>query len=282
MPAGNTVRALAGGGELRLVDAHVHVHACFETAAFLDAAAGNLARGAAALGLPADGGCLALTESAGARWFQRCAAGEIATGGWALAPTSEPGSLLALREATTLALVAGRQVVTRERIEVLALCCPEAPPDGLPACEAIERVRAAGGIPVLPWGFGKWWFARRALVARLARGCGPLFLGDNGGRPRVGPDPALFARARAVGVPVLPGSDPLPFPREQDRGGRSGFVLPRPLDLRAPAASLREQLLALARDGRQPQPFGAGERLVRFAALQVAMQLRRHAPGTAR
>ncbi|MES1245469.1 MAG: hypothetical protein ABUT39_27945 [Acidobacteriota bacterium] len=241
-----------------LVDAHVHFHDCYDLQAFLEGALRNIRKGADELGLTQWTGFLLLAESAGARWFQR----------WRDDPrfeaTREAESRVALER---LVLIAGRQIVTRERLEVLALGRDLEVPDGLPLRDTLERVRESGALPVLPWGFGKWWGRRGRVVAEALRQDGELFLGDNGGR--LGPDPALFRRARKLGVRLLPGSDPLPFSRHAGLAGSYGFVLPHAVDLDRPA----ETLLQRIRESGQPRAFGRRAGLPRFLRDQVGMQL---------
>lgn len=278
-------------GEI-LLDAHVHVHAGFSLGAFFDAALRNAAaaqRVPAGAEAPAIG--LMLTESQGvdafARWAES-AARDVRddgggarqprdTGGWRFRKTAESNSLWAQRAGTPAAeilLIAGRQLVTGERLEMLALGCREAFAEELPLREARDAVLAAGGVPVVPWGFGKWWFARGRVLAELiaADSPGAWFLGDNAGRPRLSMRPRLFAAAARRGVYVLPGSDPLPLVGQESKVGRCGLVLPGPPDRQHPAAMVLD---ALRRCTRQPQTFGRYESLARFARDQVAMQLQR-------
>lgn len=263
-----------------LADAHVHIHPCFDLAAFLDTAVANFARGARQVGVPGPyAGCLLLTESAGAHRFRRLREGEEAGGGWTPEPTEEDCSLIVRNIARNgggerLFLIAGRQIVTREGIEVLALGRDADIPDRLVLGDTLDRVRATGALPVLPWGFGKWWLRRGTLVAEAfrQRGAGELFLGDNAGRLDLAGAPGLFRQARAEGVPVLPGSDPLPLPEHAGRAGSYGFVLSGPLDQARPAACV---LRAVRRLKGQPRIYGSRAALPGFLRDQAAMQWRR-------
>lgn len=260
-----------------LVDAHVHVHPGFARDAFLDAALANFRREAAELGLRDEVlGCLLLAEMGPARWFQRARNGEEGAGVWRFERTGELESLVACRISREdrderLLLIAGRQIATREGLEVLALACDADVSDGLPFGETLHRVRACGALPVLPWGFGKWWGRRGRLVAGALerRGSAPLFLGDNGGRPAVGSAPGLFQKAQACGIAVLPGSDPLPLPWHASRAGSFGFLLEGELDAERPAADLRRRVREL-REG--PRAFGRLAPLPRFVRDQVALR----------
>lgn len=268
-----------------LLDAHVHFHAGFSRRAFFDAALRNLARGARECGLDAGSGVtlgLLLTESAGADAFGAFAreagpddGGAAAESAWRFRAGAEAGSLWAVhQDGSRILLVAGRQLVTHEGLEVLALGCAQELPDGMGLRVARDAVIEAGGVPVVPWGFGKWWGARgRALAALIAADSpGRWYLGDNAGRPHLWRRPALFAQAARHGVFVLPGSDPLPLRGQEVKAGRCGFVLPRPLDGEPPVASVIEALRACS---RQPETFGRYEGLARFGRDQVAMQLRK-------
>jgi hypothetical protein len=89
--------------------------------------------------------------------------------------------------------------------------------------------------------------------------------------------PRHFALARALGRPILPGSDPLPFSRYEGRAGRCGFILEGQIDARHPASGLKELLVALE---TQPRTFGDYENPVSFVRAQIAMQLRRRSRGS--
>jgi hypothetical protein len=246
-----------------LVDSHVHFHTCYDPQTFLDGALRNFRKAG-----QAGTGNLLLTESAGAHWLRRWREG-LKAPGWRFEPTSEEDSLRAVNGVGEgLVLIAGRQIVARERLEVLALGKDLDLADGLPLREVLERVRESGALPVLPWGFGKWWGQRGAVVTETLAMDGELFLGDNGGR--LGPDPALFRRARKLGIRVLPGSDPLPFSRHAGLAGSYGFILPQAVDLDRPAATLLRRI----RESGQPRAFGRRAGLPRFLRDQVGMQLR--------
>lgn len=265
-----------------LVDAHVHIHPCFPLESFLEGALENFRRAASRLSLFGSAtGCLLLAEMAGARWLRRARDGEETAEGWTLVRTEEESSLVARRITgesagdsigESLILVAGRQIAARERLEVLALGRDVDIPDGLPLDETLLRVRLSGALPVLPWGFGKWWGHRGGLVAEaLARQDGELYLGDNSGRLRLAGEPRLLREARERGLLILPGTDPLPFPDHSGRAGSFGFVLEGPLDERQPAEDLLRRIRSLR---EQPRTYGRGETLPRFLRDQATLQLR--------
>jgi hypothetical protein len=264
-----------------LIDAHVHFHPGFERDAFLDAALANFARGAAELGIEGPfTGCLMLAETAQDRWFLRLSRQEDGArfGSWQLEPTGDDVVLTARRQgdAATLLIAAGRQVRSREGLEVLGLVTREEFPDGLPFSDALTRVRWSGAVTVLPWGFGKWWLYRGALVeAAIRRAEGPsLFLGDQAGRPQSAGQPRLFREAAARGIPVLPGTDPLPLPEHAGRAGSYGFMLERGIDPGRPAEALKQALGSLR---AQPRTFGRRASLAGFCCDQLVLRLRSRA-----
>jgi hypothetical protein len=259
-----------------LLDAHVHLHRCFDPARFLDSARTNFRAAAQALRRSSGVGCLWLTDTPQERSFSRLAQGGPAgrsIGRWALSQTSEATALTARHESgDTLLLLAGRQISTRERLEVLALGTELDLPSGQSLADTIAGVRESGAIAVIPWGFGKWWFRRsRLLAATLASlSRGGVFVGDNGGRPRVIPRSPLFELAASRGIYNLPGSDPLPLPWEVRKPGRLGAILEAPLDLSQPVAALLRTLRGLR---AQPPLFGGPDSLAGFVRSQVGIRL---------
>ena len=266
-----------------LVDAHVHVHECFDVARVFDAAAANFAAAARVVAGERDSsaheGVLCLVECRGERFLDGVRArrsGRVWRGRhgfWEAEEGCEPETLVVRRGSTRLRLIAGRQLVTRERLEVLALGTVAPLPEGEPMETTLAAVRAAGAAAVLPWGVGKWLGARGAVVARVL--ANPewrhVFLGDNGNRLELGPDPAPFAAARSAGRAILPGSDPLPLRGEEARVGAYGFAVDVDLDPLRPAAAL----LALLKSSSAFVVFGRREPLTRFVGNQLALKLKR-------
>lgn len=257
------------------VDGHVHFHNCFEPAAFLAAAHNNFQRQACALGVTEWWGTLLMTESASADWFRGLAEGrtEHTPSGWRVRPLSEPCSLaLEGPGGAMLTVIAGRQIVTAERLEVLAIGMPRKIPDGTPLRDCMQVAACAGALRILPWGNGKWLGARGQLIRSLIEQAqaGEFFLGDNSGRLRFAPCPKEFLLGRKKGLWVLPGSDPLPFASESDKVGSYGFSLPMRPDQQNPYAWLRARL---ASDPQQIRPYGRRESVGRFVRNQLAMQI---------
>ncbi len=263
-------------GPLVLVDAHVHVYDGFDVAAMFDAALAHFGAEASRRGAEVFQGVLLLAETSRHHWHRaRLAEGPRQFGRWRLAPhPSGDGSLEARGEGDeTLLIVAGSQLVTGERLEALALCTDSRFDDGLPIDHALALIRDAGGLPVVPWAVGKWLGARGRVVSRLIEeGGAPLFLGDNSGRPGVWPTPAQFRAAARAGIPLLPGTDPLPLPGEEHRVGGFGFACAATLSPARPVEDLKRQLAAA---GTRLFPYGRLERPLRFIRNQAALRIAR-------
>jgi hypothetical protein len=265
-----------------LVDGHVHVYDCFDVAGLFDAAAANFAAAARELNSDRDyDSVLCLVESRnegfleGVREHRSGRVWRGRHGFWEAERSCEPETLVVRRGNTSLKLIAGRQLVTRERLEVLALGTTAALPEGESIEATLGAVRDVGAAAVLPWGVGKWLGARGEVVARVL--ANPewrhVFLGDNGNRLELGRDPPQFTAARRAGRSVLPGSDPLPLPGEETRVAAYGFAIDVALDPLRPAAAL----LALLKSGSAFAPFGRREPLTRFLGNQLALRMRRRA-----
>lgn len=183
---------------------------------------------------------------------------------------SDPICVMAgIRGVGRVCLVAGRQIVTRERLEILGLAMRAKIPDGLSTADAIRRVVEAGGIPVMAWSPGKWLFARGRLVRNLiASDQGRVLrLGDTTLRPTLWPEPRLMKLARERGMMVIPGSDPLPFAGEERYAGTYGFVYQGAFDVEHPAASIRQILTGpgvITPVGERCNPWAIAWRLKRL------------------
>lgn len=263
------------------VDAHVHIHDCFDFQEFMDAAARNFAFHSSRAGSTMSHRyVLCLTESRGACKFEELAeladvnsANMNATEAvWRCRHSGNDRCLIAVHPILgEITIVAGRQIVTAEKLEILALGSTGKWDDGLPASDVVESVIRAGAIPVLPWGFGKWLGRRRHVAESLIEkyGDGSLYIGDNSGRPSILPDPSAFGAAKELGMRILPGSDPLPFNSEYDRAGSFGFYV----DNVVSRECIWTGLCTLLQQGDgQLHRYGSLESPLRFVRNQVAMQ----------
>lgn len=244
-----------------IVDGHVHVHPAYDERSFLTAARENLSRHGD--GMPT----LLLAEMAGANVFARWRSGNAP---WEVTLTDEPHSLLLGKpsapnlQPSTLLVIAGRQIATAERLEVMALFSDDRFEDGQSLDRTLDAVTGAGALPLLPWGVGKWSGRRGQLVARAAKRPGVL-LGDNAGRPLGWPEPSIFHRHV-----VLPGTDPLRLRSEESVVGTYGFKLHGEFDMRTPARDIRSALEKLT---RSPERFGRRVGPAGFLRQQAALRL---------
>jgi hypothetical protein len=260
-----------------LVDCHVHHYGCFSTESFFASAFANFAAEASRRNYGSFASAILLAETSRERWFEemsRLAAGK--EGGTPDLPrlslTGEEESLAARGpQGEILVVIAGSQIVTAERLEILALCTKKEFSDGFPALQTLEEIRGSGGLPVLPWGAGKWWGVRGRIAGDLLedRRLQPLWCGDTGVRPALWQRPALFRKAETGGAGILSGSDPLPLPGDERRVGSYGIVLPFALSGQTPARDLRNYLM---RENPPVEPFGKAASPSRFLGLQLRLR----------
>jgi hypothetical protein len=197
----------------------------------------------------------------------------MTAGSWRLGTSDEPISLVAQkRTGDIIYLLAGQQLVTAENLEVLSLLALPEIPDGLELAETVRRIRQQGGLPVLPWGVGKWLGRRGAIVSEfLSREHdGPLFVGDNGGRPGLWSFVPQFHQARVRGIRILRGSDPLRCSYRRRSAGSYGNTLRCPFNPDRPGQSLCD---ALTPAGTTIETFGGHESPLHFLRDQIALRI---------
>ncbi len=239
--------------EVTFVDTHVHLHPAVDIRELLNVAIHNISNAVRIPGRQQLTGILCLAEPVGINRFSSIYRKVKSDEGgfqnelnpWHLTHTAEAESLRASRDGhPELILIAGRQIVTQERLEVLALLTQHQFRDGLSLLQTVDQILSKGGAPVVPWGAGKWAGQRgRVLRTLLYENNLPLFfLGDNGGRPSIGKEPALFKAAKQRDVRILRGSDPLNLPHETDRIGSYGFFIHKEIDKNKPARALKQLL----------------------------------------
>jgi hypothetical protein len=262
-----------------LVDGHVHVHSCFDFKAVLKSAQDNFCNAARILGLDGPfGAVLLMTESFGTNYYAglaEMAARGASVDGWRFQATRESESLVAVsKSGFELTIIAGRQIVTAEKLEVLATCTDVLFDDGVEISEIIDAVAAVHGVAIVPWGFGKWTGRRKQVINRLMNDFAerPFHLGDNSGRASIWREPSQFERARCRGQLILRGTDPMPFPGEENRIGSFGFCVRGPFERSGPAESIRT---LLSSGESQPISYGELENTLVFARHQLKMQIRK-------
>lgn len=224
------------------LDSHVHIYGEFDRDLLLSSFAANARRAAPQ--------ATAFTMAAMLRSFQPSLRDLLLGGGgpreWRI-DEGAAGTFTATRSGECVLILPARQVAAAERIEALGLFGEAMVPDGMPLSETISRLREASYTPVLAWGRGKWLFARSRTVnavldSAIASG-GKFLIGDSALRPWFWPEPGQYRRARAHGIRVLHGSDPLLRPCQERRAGRYGSLIDASIDPADPVGSLLSAIL---------------------------------------
>lgn len=265
-----------------LIDAHVHIYDCFDIERFFDAAYANFKSAAEKLGHTDDfTGILLLAETSKDNWFYKLS--EYAdgkdlpdgkkAGEWKFCHTKENCSLYArLGNLKSLILIAGQQIVSSEGLEVLAIGTSNRFNDGESIYDIIKKINDNNGLPILPWGVGKWFGSRGRIVEDIIdTNNTSAYLGDNKNRPNFWPEPHLFGLAKQKGLRIFPGSDPLPFAEEYCKVGSFGFSLKASLNDERPTTTLKSLILNSSIKFRQ---YGQSERFVPFFRNQFALRFK--------
>ena len=255
-----------------LVDAHVHLYRLFNPLDIVEAASTNFARLASELDLGSNApGFLLLTQTESEPPPIEVFAGLPQK--WQHTVIDDLGTLLIKHEShPDLYIVPGWQVITREGLEVLALASKHIPPSNRSAAETLGAVQRADGLPVLPWGIGKWTGSRESEIRRLIEEAEftNVFFGDISGRLNLLSRPHLLSMAETAGHKVLAGTDPLPLAGEAQKIGRFGFGAQ--FDPDQPVESLKAWLQS---ESKTPQAAGKTETLTRFLKLQLTIQIKK-------
>lgn len=259
-------------------DAHVHFHKCFDEGIFFDKCFHNLSK----INLSTlSGGFLFFTEGKNENSYDylrqktRIKSNKNTNTEYIL-NQNETGNTIEVRTNETgkrIFIFPGFQIVTKEKLEVLSLGTQTRLNDGQPIEDTIARVISLGGIPVLPWGFGKWFGGRGQIIDDLiSQNKTLLFLGDNGGRSNLLPYPRQFTKAQELGLPILPGSDPLPFPKEVARPLSYGFLVNCEINDLNPWESVKRTLLY---DNFKTKDYGKLTAPLTFIKTQILMQIKK-------
>jgi hypothetical protein len=196
---------------------------------------------------------LLLAESSQYNWFSRLQAHaqhdysqvKSELGDWKISLTGNEGTLRAVnKNGEGFFIAAGRQIVTREHLEILALLTTEQFKDGEPMESVLENILSKDAIPIIPWGVGKWIGKRGTFLKHFLTHAAPsiLYLGDTGSRPSFWGTPYLFKIAAKNGIRVLAGADPLPIVSDVCRPGSYGSVIFAKLNEKSPSAHLKQLL----------------------------------------
>jgi hypothetical protein len=225
-------------------DLHVHYYPHFNWRVFISSALRNLGD----VSQPNAPKLLALTERKDCSFFEQLVSPDFAPGEeFQVTPSADRCSAVIRHAQQQLSIVAGWQINTLERLEVLALCCRPRISSGLSWQDTFEQISNAGGIAVINWAPGKWWFERGRLIAEILQKRPQTLLCETALRFKGYPKSGLFSQAQ-----VLYGSDSLPLEGEEARVGSYGTILEGEYDPAVPGASLR----ALLQAGATTQAMG--------------------------
>jgi len=227
-----------------VADLHVHLYPCYNLKAAIDNAFNNLSANAAEKNSVR---AIALTERNDCNFFEQLKIGRyrLAEVQYEFEPTNEKAALeIISRSDERVILYAGRQIISAEKIEVLALTLADKIEDGLKIEDLLKRVNDAGAVAIINWAPGKWFFKRGSIVEKLIEKSTPgsILLGDTSLRPKVWKEPKLMALGKAKGLKVIKGSDPLPFAGEEAHIGCHGVNFKSKWDALHPVTSMRAAL----------------------------------------
>ncbi|MDD4349506.1 MAG: hypothetical protein PHF70_10390 [Opitutales bacterium] len=256
-----------------LCDTHAHLHAGCDIPLSWNAAYRNLSRFSAGKDFSA---VVFLADMEGQSFFEdlHASIGSQIGSTWSVSATEEAVSVKLTRDdGASIYVVAGAQVVSLERVEVLMLGTRTRLRDGVSLSDVLQGSGDRKGWTVLPWGVGKWIGKRGALVAS-AFGASPGSAGvwacDNGNRPWFWPEPELIGRQRKLGVPVFRGTDPLRIPGDTLRIGSFGNRIVCDFDPERPFGSVDK---AIRSGAFEMGATGSCQGLVRFVANQIRLRL---------
>jgi hypothetical protein len=255
-----------------LADTHLHLYPCFDCDQVFSTCINRLS---------GEFRAAFLAERADCTFYAQLCQGNRLLSQFTIEQTDvEQLVLCRMSDGHSLTLVPGRQIITAEGIEVLALGTRTQFLDGQPAKAIISAIQSSEGIPVLPWSPGKWLFHRGQVVDRLLHHFSnqDFLIGDVSLRPQGWGTPLLIRKAKSLGYKVICGSDPLPFPGEEQSAGMYASRIVLPETPASAAAALRAVLLGEAQVfswGKRSNPLEALRRLHQNAQVRKQAKLNR-------
>jgi hypothetical protein len=222
-----------------LIDTHIHIYDSYKTEILFNAFRDNTIRAKANIG------AMMLVEREGVDYFSKLKSGEGTPANSSIIESDSTSFIIRTPSLPDIIVIAGKQIVCKEKVEILAYGTHIEIPDGTPIRETINRVIEAGGKPVIAWGVGKWLFKREKLVKALLKEYSPkqLLIGDSALRPTIWTEPLIMRSARKNGFTVLAGSDTLPPSDQALRAGQYAERYDKNIDLSQPITPQLLQIL---------------------------------------
>ncbi len=260
-----------------IVDSHVHFYSCYDPDKFFGVAIENMDAMFHSI-YPGDNKfakILLFTEGKQNDYFSQFKKKAIVgqKSDYLFETTSEDCSLILKKNNKLLCyIMAGRQIVTKENLEVLSIASNQKIPDGLPIDEVLQELISKKNIAVLAWGVGKWFFKRGKIIKDIIEKYHSpyLFIGDSSSRPSIWPIPKLYALAKKYNIGIISGSDPLPFAEEQSRVGKFGFLIEGDFQINKPAEYFHNILVI---PDKIINNFGYQDRTAAFLKRQLKLLL---------
>ncbi len=267
-----------------IIDAHVHIYKCYSLERLFDCAYSNFLKQAKKLNKEKFfQGVLLLAEKTEQHHFNDLLSnigkqneqGEL--GKWNVRQTTDPFCLvLSTTDDRKLYLIQGRQLISKEGLEVLSLATEKELEEGLPLAGQVEESISKQALTVIPWSFGKW-MGKRGRVLRSFLDSNqhhPVFLGDNGGRPGCICSSILKRYSAGSATSLISGSDPLPLKSEERRAGSFGVFIDEVLHEPEIGREVKKILQYRSRDF---SPYGNPLSFLKFIRLQYLLRLK-HRP----
>jgi len=201
-------------GVVWILDTHLHIHPMHDTALLLK----NLGHRLKAMKLGREGVLLGgvLAEMPGGSAWDILKNGDFLGAEELQIEVVDETALRYTVDDEELYLFSGAQIVTGERIEVLAILAERPIQNGLSLRETIAAIEQSRGIVVLPWSPGKWLGRRGMLVREYLRERPDCWVGDIPMRWWGNWRTLRLRGIPSVSVRVLSGSDPLPIPGDEE------------------------------------------------------------------
>jgi len=256
-----------------IVDFHVHLYRSYSLVEAVDALCRNTVKRYPELKHTMTPHVLCLTEREGQHWFKELSSGsagacDLLPVGWKYSITEDGLAIRLDLSPAPVYLVAGRQIITEERLELLSLTCDLDIADGIPVAKGIEAVKQAGGIPVIPWSPGKWMGKRGRILHALMDAHSGFYLGDTAIRPGTRWGGIHFAKAATQNMLTLPGSDPLPAKGETAMFGKLSAIVD--ISCCNPATELRDWVRKQTDLIYPPSGLGVSGMLRRMVNLKLS------------